>query len=206
MLSPWLTRGGTSLRLTGTSHVRCQCRQCWTWLWLYYILVDSHSVSLVQMATALIFGFINTYIYDFKFWPSAIQIITFKKLPVRKEIHKRWRTCQLPVKFQFMSLLHGKFSSCRWRFCQFSDIPNIPRRHLRISRRRFSHVEGPLKSKSWILYPVSVLGLGAASWIAYENIQPFRHTVLAGVRCSRVAGESQKELAWLYVMNEFWVI
>jgi aarF domain-containing kinase len=79
----------------------------------------------------------------------------------------------------------------RWRL-RLSDIPNISCRHFRTIRHRLNPIEGPPKSKSWVLYPASVLVFGGASWYAYENVQPFRHSVLAAVRCSRVAGESQK--------------
>ena len=33
-----------------------------------------------------------------------------------------------------------------------------------------------------------VLAVGAAGWLGYETHQPFRHTVLAVIRCSRIAG------------------
>lgn len=93
-----------------------------------------------------------------------------------------------------MSLLHSRCLSCTWRL-RIPDIPRISRRNLRIARHRISPIDSPPKSKPWVLYPVSVLLLGGASWVAYENVQPFRHTLLASVRCSRVAGEFQKHPA-----------
>lgn len=42
-------------------------------------------------------------------------------------------------------------------------------------------------AKPWILYPATALLLGGAGYVAYENYQPFRHTLLAVVRCSRIA-------------------
>lgn len=39
----------------------------------------------------------------------------------------------------------------------------------------------------WIIYPASALLLGGASYVAYEHFQPFRHTLLAVARCSRIA-------------------
>lgn len=116
-------------------------------------------------------------------------IFTWKPL-ARKEINKKavprvW-SVQIWSKLKSMSLLHGNCFS-RWRL-RLSYIPNISRRHLRIARHRFSPNEG---SKSWAVYPVTVLVLGGAGWVAFENVQTFRHSVLATVRCSRVAGESR---------------
>lgn len=45
------------------------------------------------------------------------------------------------------------------------------------------------KTRSWIFYPTCVAILGAACFVTYQTSQPFRHGVLALVRCSRVAGE-----------------
>ncbi|KAI0785656.1 ABC1 family-domain-containing protein [Abortiporus biennis] len=39
----------------------------------------------------------------------------------------------------------------------------------------------------WIAYPTTFILLAGAGFLAYENSQPFRHTVLAVVRCSRIA-------------------
>ena len=43
-------------------------------------------------------------------------------------------------------------------------------------------------SKPYLTVPATLLVLGGLGYIAYENYKPFRHTVLAVVRCSRVAG------------------
>ena len=42
---------------------------------------------------------------------------------------------------------------------------------------------------SWIFYPTCVVIFGAACFVTYQTSQPFRHSVLALVRCSRVAGK-----------------
>ncbi|KAI0766836.1 ABC1-domain-containing protein [Trametes elegans] len=43
------------------------------------------------------------------------------------------------------------------------------------------------KVPGWIVFPAAVLVLGGAGVLAYNYNQPFRHTALAVVRCSRVA-------------------
>ncbi|KIJ18754.1 hypothetical protein PAXINDRAFT_110361 [Paxillus involutus ATCC 200175] len=43
------------------------------------------------------------------------------------------------------------------------------------------------KCQRCLLYPVAALLLGGVGYVAYEKRQPFRHAVLAVVRCSRVA-------------------
>ncbi len=58
------------------------------------------------------------------------------------------------------------------------SLPSLDSRHH--ERRRGI---GP-----WIFYPTCAVILGTACFVAYETSQPFRHTVLAVVRCSRVAG------------------
>ena len=40
----------------------------------------------------------------------------------------------------------------------------------------------------YVAVPAALLTVGALGYVTYENYQPFRHTVLAVVRCSRVAG------------------
>lgn len=39
----------------------------------------------------------------------------------------------------------------------------------------------------WVVYPTALLTLCGVTVFAYESNQPFRHTTLAAVRCSRVA-------------------
>ncbi|KAI0318269.1 ABC1-domain-containing protein [Amylostereum chailletii] len=39
----------------------------------------------------------------------------------------------------------------------------------------------------WLVYPTALVVVTGVAWGSYENFQPFRHTVLATVRCTRVA-------------------
>ncbi|KAG2345512.1 ABC1-domain-containing protein [Suillus weaverae] len=43
------------------------------------------------------------------------------------------------------------------------------------------------REKSWLWYPTTLLALTGAGYYAYENHQPFRHAVLATLRCSQLA-------------------
>jgi hypothetical protein len=43
--------------------------------------------------------------------------------------------------------------------------------------------------RSFAVYSIAIAFGAGVGFIAYENYQPFRHTVLAVVRCSRVASE-----------------
>jgi aarF domain-containing kinase len=45
------------------------------------------------------------------------------------------------------------------------------------------------KTSPWIFYPTCAVIFGAACLVAYQTSQPFRHSVLAVVRCSRVASK-----------------
>ena len=64
------------------------------------------------------------------------------------------------------------------------------------SERRSQHTVASLnpaasrvrRVNSWLAYPTSFLLLAGVGIVAYENYQPFRHTVLAVARCSRIAG------------------
>lgn len=48
--------------------------------------------------------------------------------------------------------------------------------------------EGRSPLRPWIVLPTTLLVFcGAGVW-AYDNYQPFRHTLLAAARCSRIAG------------------
>ena len=53
-----------------------------------------------------------------------------------------------------------------------------------------SRLKGSLpKLNSWVfVVPTTLLILGGAGVLAYNYNQPFRHTALAAVRCSRIAG------------------
>ena len=66
------------------------------------------------------------------------------------------------------------------------SIPELPhyRRYFRRSAYR------PAAKRPWFFYPSCVVLLGVAGLVGYHTSQPLRHTVLAVVRCSRVAGES----------------
>ncbi|KAI0360911.1 ABC1-domain-containing protein [Trametes cingulata] len=44
-----------------------------------------------------------------------------------------------------------------------------------------------VKASAWLVVPATLLVLGGAGVLAYNYSQPFRHTALAVVRCSRVA-------------------
>ncbi|KAI0666582.1 ABC1-domain-containing protein [Trametes maxima] len=60
--------------------------------------------------------------------------------------------------------------------------------HLRsISRKVEEGVAPEVKASAWVVVPATVLVLGGVGALAYNYNQPFRHTVLAVVRCSRVA-------------------
>jgi len=56
-------------------------------------------------------------------------------------------------------------------------------------RHRFRRRASQATNRPWIFYPTCVVLLGTAGFIGYNISQPFRHTVLAVVRCSRVAGK-----------------
>lgn len=85
--------------------------------------------------------------------------------------------------------LHWKFFYCvpcapavsqRVRF-------NHPGRGWRSTKVPSNHRPGWRPSR-WLLYPTTLLLLSGVGITAYENNQPFRHSILAAVRCSRVAG------------------
>ena len=45
------------------------------------------------------------------------------------------------------------------------------------------------KTGPWIIYPTCAVIFGAACFVTYQTSQPFRHSLLAFLRCSRVAGK-----------------
>ncbi|KAI0644509.1 ABC1-domain-containing protein [Trametes meyenii] len=64
--------------------------------------------------------------------------------------------------------------------------PNV--QNLRsVSLHAKEHIKPEIKASAWVVVPATVLVLGGAGVLAYNYNQPFRHTVLAVVRCSRVA-------------------
>ncbi|KAF9241541.1 ABC1-domain-containing protein [Melanogaster broomeanus] len=94
-------------------------------------------------------------------------------------------TRRLPILHSSKSLLHSTIA--------YSLGPRLPRVD---STKRSLSSEAPDSSSGWkkrsrrnpwILYPTTALLLGGAGYVAYEKYQPFRHAVLAVVRCSRVA-------------------
>lgn len=73
--------------------------------------------------------------------------------------------------------------------------PCISRLRLRLLRPSGfpcrSYGTGRLRpSRKWLIYSTSAIGLAAAGVIAFETSQPFRHTLHAIERCSRVASSS----------------
>jgi hypothetical protein len=65
---------------------------------------------------------------------------------------------------------------------------------------KYRHISTPSPAKhnrhdrdyalaTWPLWFAGVLGISAVTWTVWREYQPFRYTVLAAVRCSRVAGE-----------------
>lgn len=93
---------------------------------------------------------------------------------------------------------------CNQQLFALAHARNPPARFPSFSERRAQHTfasspsaPGPSASSSrsrrlssWLAYPGSFLLLAGVSVVAYENYQPFRHAVLAVVRCSRIAGTS----------------
>lgn len=64
------------------------------------------------------------------------------------------------------------------------------RRLTRWVPRRPGTFPPPLRgARSFAAYSIAIACGAGVGFIAYENYQPFRHSVLAIVRCSRVAGE-----------------
>ena len=73
--------------------------------------------------------------------------------------------------------------------------PNLCRSQTRWSRtiqRLNTHNNGGYsgwsKTGPWIFYPTCAVIFGAACFVTYQTSQPFRHSILALVRCTRVAG------------------
>lgn len=65
----------------------------------------------------------------------------------------------------------------RWPFRRTGQLPSL--RPLRVGAG----------ARPFAAYSIAVAFGAGVGFIAYEKYQPFRHTVLAVVRCSRVAGE-----------------
>ncbi|KAF8161107.1 ABC1 family-domain-containing protein [Crassisporium funariophilum] len=90
--------------------------------------------------------------------------------------------------------IHGRTRTV-WQAFRPCNSPSLVQPGRLTQRRYLRTVELPhsgYRSKSirspWILYPTCAVILGAACLVTYQTSQPFRHGVLAVVRCSRVAG------------------
>ncbi|KIP08381.1 hypothetical protein PHLGIDRAFT_69413 [Phlebiopsis gigantea 11061_1 CR5-6] len=81
------------------------------------------------------------------------------------------------------SLRSDAFSLARWAG-QRRNVP--PQRNL-TSTHASQSKSSTRSGRSYVVIPATLLTLGGLGYIAYENSQPFRHTLLAIVRCSRVA-------------------
>ncbi|TFK44716.1 ABC1 family-domain-containing protein [Crucibulum laeve] len=86
-------------------------------------------------------------------------------------------------------MLRLRQSFLDWRQFQHSRLSyglfTSPVRCLRTVKHGASSA-GKARRNPWIVYPTMVGLIGTASYIAYNTSQPFRHSVLAVVRCSRV--------------------
>ena len=75
------------------------------------------------------------------------------------------------------------------------DLRTTQRRYSRLtpgisfSVGRWQFRQDSARKGPWKLYVACATVLGGTCYVTYENSRPFRHAVLAIVRCSRVAGE-----------------
>jgi hypothetical protein len=90
---------------------------------------------------------------------------------------KRTHTPPLGVFHSQSSVRHRHLS--RW----------LPRRSGKLPLPPLRGVAGGGGARSFAAYSIAIAFGAGVGFTAYENYQPFRHTVLAVVRCSRVAGE-----------------
>ena len=65
----------------------------------------------------------------------------------------------------------------------------LPRRSGKLPPPPLRGVAGGGGARSFAAYSIALAFGAGVGFTAYENYQPFRHTILAVVRCSRVAGE-----------------
>ncbi|KAJ7579222.1 ABC1 family-domain-containing protein [Mycena floridula] len=78
---------------------------------------------------------------------------------------------------------------CGWRVLSFSRSAHSHHRPSQRTARPAPKKKSPATNS--FIYPTSIaLVSGIGLYLAYENYQPLRHSVLATVRCSRVAGAS----------------
>jgi hypothetical protein len=77
-----------------------------------------------------------------------------------------------------------------WKHLRIHLPPEAPRNSgLRLRwHSKISSSHQQWRPNPWIIYPTALLLVSGAGLVAYGKFQPFRHIVLASVRCSRVAG------------------
>ncbi|KAF9475536.1 ABC1-domain-containing protein [Pholiota conissans] len=91
-----------------------------------------------------------------------------------------------------LRLGRGRLNTTRFSHVLKQHFCNTQQRSLIATSSGYSpsghsrHSQETAKSP-WILYPTYAIILGVSSYITYKTSQPFRHTVLAALRCSRVA-------------------
>uniref|UniRef100_A0A0W0FH10 Putative ABC1-domain-containing protein n=1 Tax=Moniliophthora roreri TaxID=221103 RepID=A0A0W0FH10_MONRR len=95
----------------------------------------------------------------------SLMSFSFRSRPQISPIFRARQSAQFAANFR---------QNKRWRFSAASE-------NAAVSRKR-TGVYSP-----WFVYSGSILLFSGAGILAYHNSQPFRHTVLAAVRCSRVA-------------------
>lgn len=117
---------------------------------------------------------------------------------IHRQQFGRRQSAVRPVRVWFVWFMLS-FRSCARRTPLLAGIHSynsLPRRLTRWLPRRSGALPLPPRrgvvgagARSFAATSIAVaFGVGVG-FIAYENYQPFRHTVLAVVRCSRVAGE-----------------
>jgi len=117
---------------------------------------------------------------------------------IANSLVSRRQSAVRPVRVWFVWFMLS-FRSCAIRTPLLAGIHSynsLPRRLTRWLPRRSGALPLPPRrgvvgagARSFAATSIAVaFGVGVG-FIAYENYQPFRHTVLAVVRCSRVAGE-----------------
>ncbi|ETW80424.1 hypothetical protein HETIRDRAFT_320637 [Heterobasidion irregulare TC 32-1] len=79
-------------------------------------------------------------------------------------------------------LLRSRHSLPASSFLSNRFLSRWPSRFIKPRKARQSSNGNP-----WLAYTSAFALISGSSWVAYENYQPFRHALLAAVRCSRVA-------------------
>jgi hypothetical protein len=120
----------------------------------------------------------------------------------------RFRSRALVSQSESILLLRAALLACMFAPLLRTSLRPVCRRHavlgrpiahpkalpavLRPGARAYSNGAGqrqPFDSGPWQRRAAVLAILAGGSWAAYHHFQPFRYTVLAAVRCSRVAGE-----------------